>query len=305
LRKSVLLLASVTLAVLLAAGVALAAEISCPTGENGLCEGTEEGDSMRGTNAVDRIRALGGDDVLIGFRGKDRLNGGSDNDRYVFRTMADFPGAGPQSSGPIERITADESGIDTLDFRRLTQDARVWLYVSSFPSQSTGLYYYSQSGEYAELDWPNEDIIENFRGGSGNETVIGGYLGEGGASNVVRLGKGDDRFTVGGGYDRVYAGPGDDGSATPTSPSGGNGGRENDRLFGGTGDDEMHGYLGNDFVEGGPGADELMGGGERDTLNAADGEADVLIDCGGNTDRVFYDVGIDPEPVGCEGLNPQ
>jgi hypothetical protein len=51
-------------------------------------------------------------------------------------------------------------------------------------------------------------------------------------------------------------------------------------------------------------ADTLKGRADRDALRAADAQADRLIDCGGATDKVYYDVGLDPEPVNCEVLNP-
>jgi hypothetical protein len=51
-------------------------------------------------------------------------------------------------------------------------------------------------------------------------------------------------------------------------------------------------------------ADTLKGGADRDALRAADAEADRLIDCGGNTDKAYHDVGLDPEPGNCEVLNP-
>jgi hypothetical protein len=51
-------------------------------------------------------------------------------------------------------------------------------------------------------------------------------------------------------------------------------------------------------------ADTLKGGADTVALRAVDGKADRLVDCGGNTDKVYYDVGLDPEPVNCEVLNP-
>jgi Ca2+-binding RTX toxin-like protein len=289
-RKGVLLLASTTVAVLLACGVALAAEVTCPTGDNGLCEGTEEGDTLTGTSDVDTINALGGNDVLIGGGARDRLDGGRGNDRYVYTDLSEFLSE-PRSH---ERITADESGVDTLDFARLPQEARgefefrtinshAWHYVSGGGS-STGIVYFENGA------------IENVLGGAGPEDVTA--LDD--VSHLVRLGAGEDRFfgRDNGGEDAFYGGPGNDYASA---------GHGRDRLFGATGDDYLRGYVGNQLVDGGPGADTLLGGGNSDRLRAADGEADEVIDCGaGVNDRVFYDVGLDPEPVGCEVvLNPQ
>jgi len=46
--------------------------------------GTDGNDSIAGTNLVDRITALAGDDTLAGGRGNDVLTGGSGDDTYLF-----------------------------------------------------------------------------------------------------------------------------------------------------------------------------------------------------------------------------
>ena len=58
-RRTVLLLASVGLAVLLASGVALAATVRC---EGGTCNGTLKDDRIVGTDQRDVVEALGGAD---------------------------------------------------------------------------------------------------------------------------------------------------------------------------------------------------------------------------------------------------
>src|SRR5918994_434469 len=74
-KKTILALASVTLAVLLAGGVARAATIQCPNGPvtelSRYCYGTNEADTMYGYGSVDR---------LVGGRGSDKLYGGSETD---------------------------------------------------------------------------------------------------------------------------------------------------------------------------------------------------------------------------------
>ena len=66
----------------------------------------------------------------------------------------------------------------------------------------------------------------------------------------------------------------------------GNGG--NDTIPGGAGDDRLQGGRGNDVITGGAGADILLGGPGSDTINAADGERDV-VDCGPGADRAIVD----------------
>lgn len=76
----------------------------------------------------------------------------------------------------------------------------------------------------------------------------------------------------------------------------------NDLLFGGDGDDLIDGGSGNDYIEGEAGRDDMRGGSGRDTLEAADGIADVRVDCGGEPEELDFDRGKDV-PVNCEG-NP-
>jgi hypothetical protein len=82
-----------------------------------------------------------------------------------------------------------------------------------------------------------------------------------------------------------------------------------DKMDGGPGDDNINGSSDHDQLSGGAGADRLQGSGEDDILDARDGEVDIAIDCGENggavyNETVFYDVGVDPEPINCEVLNP-
>ena len=80
-RRIVLLLASMTLAVLLFSGVALAAYVVvCPTGPGGLCEGTAEDDNMDGTPDSDKMYGMGGIDEINGLASGDELTGGDGDD---------------------------------------------------------------------------------------------------------------------------------------------------------------------------------------------------------------------------------
>jgi hypothetical protein len=78
-------------------------------------------------------------------------------------------------------------------------------------------------------------------------------------------------YLAGGGYDDVILGLGG-----------------NDTILGGAGDDRIDGGSGNDVITGGSGADRIFGGAGSDTINAADGERDV-VDCGTGRDRVIAD----------------
>lgn len=71
-RRGVLLLASMVLAMLLASGIAFAAVIQGTPGDDKNLNGTPRGDAIYG---------YGGDDELRGYEGSDRLDGGTGNDR--------------------------------------------------------------------------------------------------------------------------------------------------------------------------------------------------------------------------------
>ena len=84
------------------------------------------------------------------------------------------------------------------------------------------------------------------------------------------------------------------------------GGEGNDRLRGGpgtdylvgqAGKDKLYGYAGEDYIDarehGGMGIDRVVSGGEgNDDIGATDGQVDY-IRCGGGTDFVSFDQGID------------
>jgi hypothetical protein len=115
-RKTLLLLTTMTLALLLAGGVALAATKQCQVGV--VCNGTSSADTITGTNSNDTINGLAGNDSISARDGSDKINGGpnndtmdggASNDTYKF---ADNWGA--------DRISADSAGVDTVNFAALT-----------------------------------------------------------------------------------------------------------------------------------------------------------------------------------------
>jgi RTX calcium-binding nonapeptide repeat (4 copies) len=97
-KRAVLLFAAMALALAVAGGVALAADIECPNRQDGTCVGTPNDDRITGTPDPDFIRARGGDDVLsarrgeggdfggdfsIGGAGEDKVRGQGDPDQVV------------------------------------------------------------------------------------------------------------------------------------------------------------------------------------------------------------------------------
>jgi Ca2+-binding RTX toxin-like protein len=117
-RRAVLLLTTIGVGVLLASGVALAANpITCL---GGLCEGTTGDDEMTGTSGTDylyakegndTLRGLGAFDDLRGGPGNDDLDGGGGNDRFYAQDgEADEIICGP---GGDVVVTADPS-LDSI-----------------------------------------------------------------------------------------------------------------------------------------------------------------------------------------------
>src|SRR5829696_1935017 len=115
-RKTLLLLTTMALALLVAGGVALAATVTCQVGV--ACNGTSSEDTITGTTSNDTIKGLAGNDTISALDGIDKINGGPNNDTmdggagndtYLF---ANFWG--------IDRISADSGGVDTLSFAPTT-----------------------------------------------------------------------------------------------------------------------------------------------------------------------------------------
>jgi Ca2+-binding RTX toxin-like protein len=150
-----------------------------------------------------------------------------------------------------------------------------------------------------DVTWsPRLDAVTaHGRGGENTITARGG-AGSGSAyAGQVFLFAGDDGDTLRGSSqaDVLTGGAGAD---TLDGRSGA------DTLDGKGGNDTLQGADGADVMTGGPGADSFAGSDGDDTLHADDGEADTNINGGPLTDTVFYDVGIDPNPVAVEIRNP-
>jgi hypothetical protein len=76
-RRVALMLAAMGAALLVAGGVALAAQVNCSSDP---CFGTPEADHIDGTNEAEVIKALAGKDDIDGLDGADTLYGGRNSD---------------------------------------------------------------------------------------------------------------------------------------------------------------------------------------------------------------------------------
>ncbi len=119
-RRTVLLLATTALALLVSAGVALAVGDDVGAGVTKTCKtdcvGTTYPDTLKGTNVANRIEGLGGDesptfgDIIQGFGGKDTLYGDAGGDRIEGGTGDDVIVGG---SG--ENVLIGGSGNDLIN----------------------------------------------------------------------------------------------------------------------------------------------------------------------------------------------
>jgi Ca2+-binding RTX toxin-like protein len=106
-RRTILLLATLSLTVLLASGVALAVTRI----------GTDGPDTLRGTNRADNLLGLGGNDDLFALAGNDNLQGGPGRDNVLggseFFTYA-FGGDKNLVGGPGNDLVSGGSGSDNI-----------------------------------------------------------------------------------------------------------------------------------------------------------------------------------------------
>ena len=126
-RRAVLLITTMAAVLVVASGVALAANISCKAGTT--CFGTNKADTMTGTNQADDMRGRGGGDTIHGRDGDDKALGGDGNDDIYAGLGNDSFVAGEAGDDSYvfeERWGADtvtngeDSGEDKLVFSSIT-----------------------------------------------------------------------------------------------------------------------------------------------------------------------------------------
>jgi serralysin len=162
------------------------------------------------------------------------MNTRTDNTVYGFNSNADRIEFHLNSSSD-KRVFAiwDAGGNDTLDFSGYTNNQKISLWDDTFSSVG---------GLTKNVAIAKGAMIENARGGSGQDEIFGNAL----ANNI----------SGNGGNDKIW------------------GGDNNDIIFGGTGDDTLRGENGYDIIFGGANNDFLDGG--------ADNIIDSLEGQGGN-----------------------
>jgi Ca2+-binding RTX toxin-like protein len=150
--------------------------------------GNAQDNWITGSSGNNTLYGMGGNDGLDGGAGNDRLFGG-DGDDHLFGGDGDDwldGGSGRDSfdGGP---------GIDTVDY--------------AFTNMATTVNLTIGRAEWASLPGYYESLtsIENVRGGTGNDILIGDA-----GSNVLQGNAGNDVLNGGGGRDYLYGGPGSD-----------------------------------------------------------------------------------------------
>ena len=112
------------------------------------------------------------------------------------------------------------------------------------------------------------------------------YLDGGAGNDALDGGSGDDLLFGGDGNDRLYGGDNGTGAADGAFLS------NNDFLDGGAGDDVMTGGTGDDFLTDAAGNDTYVFG--------PGGGSDMVMDLGGDADRLVLNGGLTPDDVGFE-----
>jgi Ca2+-binding RTX toxin-like protein len=215
--------------------------------------GTENSETLKGTDYADWINGHGGNDTLIGYDGDDILDGDNGADTVY--------GSGGNDRIYAERDFADdyldgESGTDTIDYSFVNDGYGVVISLDKGYAHGYGIHDTLNSFENA-VGTQGNDIIHGtesgFLGFGGND----GLYGEGGNDSIWGH-SGDDWLRGGDGLDDLHGGDGNDTL---------HGDNDKDFLYGDAGDDWLYGDDGDDKLVGGDGDDHFDGGEGYDTVS--------------------------------------
>ncbi|MBC7158352.1 MAG: M10 family metallopeptidase C-terminal domain-containing protein, partial [Rhodobacteraceae bacterium] len=151
------------------------------------------------------------------------------SDQYVL-PQANLAGIGWQSLW-------DTGGTDTITAEGASGAARIDLRGAPLSGPDAGGYVSSVAGVVGGFTIANGVLIENARGGNGDDVIVGNDI-----ANTLWGGDGDDTLDGGHGNDELRGDAGNDILR---------GGFGVDNLFGGTGDDNINGAAFSDLVFGG------------------------------------------------------
>ena len=275
---------------------------------------------------IERLDGGGGNDVIVGDGGPDILAGGDGDD-----TIEGHGGGDTLDGGPGDNTVSYASGPSpvSVDLAAGTATAGAVDRLTAFRRVVTGPGNDTVLGTAADEVFRLGDGADTLNAGPGGDAIDAGpgddMLRGGHGTDVIDGGPGRDTAT----YDErtvsepvsiTLATPGDDGAAGENDTLAGIedviGGASSDvlggddgpnllvgggglnTLAGAGGDDVLVGGDFRDVVSGGPGIDVLLGGGDDDSIEAFDGEADV-VDCGASVDDDAQVDAVD-QVSGCE-----
>lgn len=224
-------------------------------------------DLLRGMSANDTLFGGKGRDTLLGLRGDDRLEGGDGNDLL-------------EGGEGNDRLYGGK-GHDTLDAGwgddRLYGGAGNDVILAEYGNNRL---YGGAGNDTITLGWGSSLAS----GGDGNDVINGG-----GGNETLRGDAGNDTIFGGSGVDLIYGGDGDD-VLHAISGAG--------TVYGGAGDDLIHGGTSSEVLEGGAGRDTIYGGASgNDTIFGGSGDDLIFGNAEGSTvagwDRLFGGGGND------------
>lgn len=232
-RRTLLLMATMAAALIVACGVALARDVQCEP--NVQCNGTNKDDLLVGTDGIDNMVALKGDDVLKGYggddntmrgyQGNDRLLGGPGDDHMDGGTGKDVLKGG---DGFDVYIFEQNWGKETIDDTPLTRPNLDTGHQLLFIDISDNLTIHMKSGpgpevknksKTSQLNWSNDliDIVSDRS--SGHDRIVGRDVADniqlgnyGSATKTISAGGGNDSVNTfnGIGGDLIDCGDGND-----------------------------------------------------------------------------------------------
>src|SRR5918992_4716818 len=195
-RRTIVLLATMALTLLVASGVALAVTKIGGPGPNTL-RGTNEADNLVGNGGNDVLYALGGMDNLLGGEGKDWVLGGERRPQGGDKKLV----GGPSNDGGQSGL-----GSDTV-----------------LGSSGNDLVTGASGSDRAVVGGEGRDLIDGgpgsdrMLGEGGGDQIVDGRIGEGSKDDLLSGGEGDDILigdhvpavkdivSCGGGFDRAMA----------------------------------------------------------------------------------------------------
>ncbi len=265
----------------------------------GKIRGTPGNDVMASLQSVpDYINAGAGDDTVCSGNENDRVHVGPGNDLANGGAGDDLLNGGPGSDDLLGSI-----GTNTVTYRSLAGPVVVDLVAGSDSDGGTLTDIHNVVGTEGADHVTGTSGANEFRGWGGNDTFVGGpgpdhFVGGPGTHDAMhyteRLAGEPVTVTLADGA--TNDGGALDGLAGSRDELGGS----VEDVSGGAGDDAISGNGAANVLVGGLGADSLFGFGGVDLLQANDGVADIVIDCGGRVDQpALFDAGLDPAPISC------